>query len=204
MYNKSKRKWIIVLCIFFIVIYISLNFILIKFKESQKKVINPQTLIETNKEEIAEKTNEIIKYNEKVEDNEQNVTENNYKSNEWRILIPKINLDAPILEGTSSEILKKAVGHFENTSKWDGNVALAAHNRGYRYNFFEGLKRLEIGDNIVYQTEHGARYYKVIKKEKIEETNLSCLENTKENKLTLITCVENMPEYRLCIQAVLK
>ncbi len=204
MYNKSKRKWIIVLCIFFIVIYISLNFILIKFKESQKKVINPQTLIETNKEEIAEKTNEIIKYNEKVEDNEQNVTENNYKSNEWRILIPKINLDAPILEGTSSEILKKAVGHFENTSKWDGNVALAAHNRGYRYNFFEGLKRLEIGDNIVYQTEHGARYYNVIKKEKIEETNLSCLENTKENKLTLITCVENMPEYRLCIQAVLK
>ena len=26
--------------------------------------------------------------------------------------------------------------------------------------------------------------------------------DTKENKLTLITCIENMPEYRLCVQAV--
>ena len=26
--------------------------------------------------------------------------------------------------------------------------------------------------------------------------------NTKDNKLTLITCVENQPQYRRCIQAV--
>ena len=33
------------------------------------------------------------------------------------------------------------------------------------------------------------------------ETDLSKIEETKENRITLITCVENMPEYRLCIQA---
>ena len=31
--------------------------------------------------------------------------------------------------------------------------------------------------------------------------DLSKIEETKENRITLITCVENMPEYRLCIQA---
>lgn len=35
----------------------------------------------------------------------------------------------------------------------------------------------------------------------IEETNWSYLENTVENKITLITCVENEPSYRRCIQA---
>ena len=38
------------------------------------------------------------------------------------------------------------VGHFENTEEWDGNVGLAAHNRGYPINYFANLKELKIGD----------------------------------------------------------
>lgn len=124
-----------------------------------------------------------------------------YKNNKWRIIIPKINLNAPILEGTEKDILHRAVGHFKTTSKWNGNVALAAHNRGYKYNYFQEIKKLEIGDLVEYQTKQGIRNYEVISKNKIEETDLSCLEDTKENTLTLITCVRNEPEYRLCIKA---
>lgn len=96
---------------------------------------------------------------------------------------------------------KQVVGHFEKTSSWNGNVCLAAHNRGYKYNYFQELKKLEIGDRILYQKQEESREYKVCYKEKIMETDLSKIEETKENRITLITCVENMPEYRLCIQA---
>ena len=194
MSNYSKRKGIIVSIIISLVIWISLNFILIQFNENQKKEVNTTLVLKTSQvNPIIENEEENIEINEAVE--------NQYKNNEWRIFISKINLDAPILEGTSQEILRRGVGHFSSTSKWDGNVVLAAHNRGYKYNFFQEIKRLEVGDIIEYQTEQGKRTYQVSRKDEIKETNLSCLENTKENKLTLITCIENMPEYRLCIQA---
>lgn len=194
MSNYSKRKGIIVSIIISLVIWMSLNFILIQFNENQKKEVNTTLVL---------KTSQINPINKNVEKNvEINETvENQYKNNEWRIFISKINLDAPILEGTSQEILRRGVGHFTSTSKWHGNVVLAAHNRGYKYNFFQEIKRLEVGDIIEYQTEQGKRTYQVSRKSEIKETDLSCLENTKENKLTLITCIENMPEYRLCIQA---
>ena len=195
MSNYSKRKGIIVSIIISLVIWMSLNFILIQFNENQKKEVNTTLVL---------KTSQINSIKENVEVNMEidEVVKNQYKNNKWRIFISKINLDAPILEGTTGEILRRGVGHFSSTSKWDGNVVLAAHNRGYKYNFFQEIKRLEEGDIIEYQTEQGKRTYQVIGKDEIEETDLSCLENTKENKLTLITCIENMPEYRLCVQAV--
>ena len=47
----------------------------------------------------------------------------------WQIEIPKINLSAPIAEGTTQEVMREYVGHFEETSLWEGNIGLAAHNR---------------------------------------------------------------------------
>ena len=91
--------------------------------------------------------------------------------------------------------------HFENTSLWDGNICLAAHNRGYKYNYFQEIKRLETGGVIEYRNENQRKTYSVIWKGKIKETDFSYLENTEDNKITLITCAENMPEYRLCVQA---
>jgi len=47
----------------------------------------------------------------------------------WQVEIPKINLTASISEGTTKDVMDKYVGHFNNTSSWDGNIGLAAHNR---------------------------------------------------------------------------
>ena len=204
----SKRKGIIVSILVALVIWLSINFILIKFQENQKKEENSAITLKVGQVYENERKNieveELKSLKENPENNVEEIIKNQYKSNGWRIFISKINLDAPISEGTEKEVLRRAVGHFKETPEWNGNVALAAHNRGYKYNFFQEIKRLEIGDTIEYQTEHGVRKYEVVKKAKIKETDLSCLENTKENKLTLITCVENMPEYRLCIQATQK
>lgn len=126
----------------------------------------------------------------------------NYKNAEWRIEIPKIGLIAPIKTGTTQDILATAVGHFEGNPKWNGNVALAGHNRGYNCNFFEHIKELKEGDKIIYYTNKGKREYKVVLNKIIKQTDWSYVENTDDNRITLITCVENMFEYRRCVQAV--
>lgn len=196
MFAYSKRKGIMVSIIMTILIGGAFYFIQMQLQSNQKKEEDATFILKTS--QIDNITTSLVK-KEEIEREER--IQNQYQSNPWRILIPKINLDAPILEGTSKEVLRRGVGHFTTTSKWNGNVVLAGHNRGYKYNFFQEIKRLESGDTIEYQTEQGTRTYEVIGKRKIKETDLSCLENTKENQLKLITCLENMPEYRICIQA---
>ena len=131
-------------------------------------------------------------------------SENINKNNEWKVVIPKIELEANIRSGTSKEILNEFVGHFEETKKLNGNIGLAAHNRGYNVNYFEKIKYLEIGDEILYSYSGIERKYTVITKNIIEDTNWKMLENTKDNRITLITCVENKPKYRLCVQGIEK
>ena len=118
--------------------------------------------------------------------------------------IDKISLKAEIQEGTTKEVMEDYVGHFEETSKDTGNVGLAAHNRGYKNNYFSRLKELNEGDEIKYKYNGIERIYEVTKHEIIENTDWSELEETDENKITLITCVENEPNYRRCIQGIEK
>lgn len=137
---------------------------------------------------------------------ENNIENNKPKSEEldiklWKIEIPKINLFADISNGTTAEILNKFVGHFEETPVNYGNVVLAAHNRGYAVNYFGRIKELEIGDKIIYSLNDIKRVYRVTEKTIIQDTQWDKLENTEDNRLTLITCVENRPELRRCIQA---
>lgn len=124
------------------------------------------------------------------------------KNIKWRIQIPKIDLDVHIMEGTASAVLLKAVGHFTETSKWQGNVGLAAHNRGYQCNFFAKIKNLKIGDEIIYTTTNGKKIYKIQTNKVIKDTDWSYLEATDDNRITLITCEENRENYRRCVQAI--
>lgn len=126
------------------------------------------------------------------------------KTETWCIEIPKISLNANISEGVTKEILNKYVGHFPKTSKEVGNIGLAAHNRGYEVNYFENLKLLKEGDEIRYRHNKFEKIYEVEKNRIIKDTQWEFLEETEENMLTLITCVENQPEYRRCIQALEK
>ncbi len=119
---------------------------------------------------------------------------------DWKIEIPVINLNAQISEGVSDEVIAETVGHFEESSKWEGNVALAAHNRGYECNYFQEIKNLKKGDIIIYSIKGKTRKYEVEINTVIKETDWSYIKNTKDNRITLITCEENKREYRRCIQ----
>ena len=121
----------------------------------------------------------------------------------WKIIIPAIQLEAEIAEGTSQEIMNQYVGHFENTPNLNGNVALGAHNRGYAVNYFQNLKKLKKGDIIKYIYGEEEKWYCVEVITIIKDTDWTYLQNTTKDKITLITCVENEPEYRRCIQGVI-
>ena len=133
-----------------------------------------------------------------------NIEETNEKNEYWKIEIPKIALTANILEGTDTETLNQYVGHFSSTPKKEGNIGLAAHNRGYPVNYFENLNKLKGGEQIIYTYGEFTKVYIVTKNIKISETDWSYLENSNENKITLITCIANEPEYRRCVQAIEK
>lgn len=168
--------------------YINVQAIYINIKNKSIESNSKQKMTNTTKEEIQPKN-----YVEDKKELEEEI---------WQIEIPRIGLIAPIAEGTSQEVMLEYVGHFENTNILNGNVGLAAHNRGFPINYFAKLKELEINDEIIYKIKYGIKKYKVILTTIIQDTDWSYLQETKENKITLITCVENKPTQRRCIQGI--
>lgn len=177
--------------------YNSNNFNQVEFQNEQIK----------NEDLTNEKEDFLTNYEQNVDfssiiEEENSIVTNENNSEEWRLVIPTIGLDAEIAEGTTKEVMNEYIGHFEDTSKINGNVGLAAHNRGYQVNYFQNLKQLVEGDEIFYYYEGIERKYIVKIHTIIKDTDWSYLENTNDNVITLITCVEDEPEYRRCIQAI--
>lgn len=104
-----------------------------------------------------------------------------------------------VYEGETLANLRLGVGHFHNTSAWDGNVAIAGHNRG-SYGYFSMLKNMDRGDEVVYTTKYGTRTYEMTDRIKIDVDDMSYFNYSDDNILTLVTCVENEPEYRYVVR----
>lgn len=118
------------------------------------------------------------------------------------LTIEKIGLKAQVKEGSSQDILMEYIGHMPETAKYEGNIGLAAHNRGTDYAYFARLNELEEGDEIIYKTKFFERKYIVTKKVVVYDTDWSYLQSTNDNRITMITCIANKPNQRLCVQAV--
>lgn len=117
------------------------------------------------------------------------------------LAIPSIGVNVKIYQGTDSATLAKGAGHFDNTSIYDGNVCVAAHNRGTN-SYFGKIHKLTEGDTITLTTKLGTRTYAVTSVEKISETDNTMLASTSENCITLFTCVQDERDYRWCVRAV--
>jgi sortase A len=123
---------------------------------------------------------------------------------ESKIIIPKINLEVPVMYDLNTteekEVqagLENGVVHYSTSAEPGqvGNVVIVGHssnnilNKG-KYKFaFVLLKRLEIGDTISLQ-KGGVRYtYEVYDKKIVKPNEVSVLgTTTKPNTVTLITC----------------
>lgn len=119
-----------------------------------------------------------------------------------QLSIPSIGLNKYIYEGTSTSNMQKGIAHFDSTSGWQGNVALAGHNRG-NYAYFGKLKDVQIGDTVVYKTAYGTATYQVSAINERATTDTSGLAQDGTNKLTMYTCKANQPDVKLEVVASL-
>lgn len=118
-----------------------------------------------------------------------------------KLSIPDLDLSVKVYEGTTNSVLSKGVGHFKETSIWDGNVCLASHNRG-KGAYFSDIHELDLGAVIKLTTKLGTRKYEVYSTRKISVDDTTALQNTSDNIITLITCVKNQSDYyRWCVKA---
>lgn len=113
--------------------------------------------------------------------------------------IPSINFKDIVIEGTSQDALAQGIGLFEHSSILQGNVCLAGHNTS---RFFVNLKDVKQGDIIKYSSCLGNKEYTISTIKQIEETDWSMLEDTEDNRITIITCVKGQKNLRLCVQAI--
>lgn len=119
-----------------------------------------------------------------------------------KISAPSAGISAYVYEGATTANMRKGVAHFDCTSGWNGNIALAGHNRG-SYAYFLHLKDLNYGDPIYYTTAYGTRTYIVSSITTCATTDTSGLLQDGTNKLTMYTCKANQPDVKLKVVATL-
>ena len=178
----TKKVFALLIALIF---FSTIGYIVIKDNKAakEKQHINAQELENETEiyEEISEKTEE--------------------ETESIMLQIPSISLNAPVRDGSSDKVLEDYVGHIEETDEFDGNVGLAAHNRGANKNYFENLNQVKIGDEIIYKYNEKIRKYKIERISEILDTDWSKFENQDGNRLTLITCINNKINLRLCVEA---
>lgn len=106
--------------------------------------------------------------------------------------IPKIELEVPLIEGTTDDILNKGAGHLIQSGSLgieNENFIVAGHRAHVRGRFFNRLGEMEQGDTFLITTKREKLTYKVIEKAIILPTDFERLA-PKENKTltTLVTC----------------
>ncbi|MGA8443116.1 MAG: class D sortase [Candidatus Sulfotelmatobacter sp.] len=102
------------------------------------------------------------------------------------IRIARINVEAPVLEGTNDLTLNRGVGHIPGTAFFEkiGNVGIAGHRDG----FFRGLKDIEVGDRIEVEEPDKIETYIVDRLRIVDPRNVSVLRSSDGPTLTLVTC----------------
>jgi len=103
-----------------------------------------------------------------------------------KIVIPKIKLDAIVVEGDSREQLLAGPGHLTHTAApgESGNAVITAH----RDTFFRHIYELNPGDEITLLRDGRTFRYQVTGKKIVKPDDVSVLQPASDARLTLITC----------------
>ena len=124
-----------------------------------------------------------------------------------RIVIPSIDVDVVVVEGTTASALRAGAGHYPDTPLpcEVGNVSIAGHRTTYGRPF-HNLDKLTVGQEITLQTPIGSCTYKVSKAPfPVSPSTLAVVANTpNEATLTLTTChPKGSARQRLIVKATL-
>jgi sortase A len=103
-----------------------------------------------------------------------------------RLEIPKIQMDAIVVEGASRRELSEGPGHMKQTAQpgETGNAVITAH----RDTFFRHIYELNRGDQIKVRRSGRLFTYEVTGKRIVMPEDVSVIKPTDNAQLTLITC----------------
>jgi len=103
-----------------------------------------------------------------------------------RLQIPKIQMDAIVVEGASRRELSEGPGHMKQTAQpgETGNAVITAH----RDTFFRHIYELNKGDQIQVRRSGRTFTYEVTGKRIVMPEDVSVIKPTNNSQLTLITC----------------
>ena len=106
-----------------------------------------------------------------------------------RIIIPKIDVDEYVVEGTDTESLRKGPGHYPDTPLpgGPGTVAIAGHRTTYGAPF-RNLDKLKHGDMIVVDMPDHRYVYRVEQTKIVDDQDLSVLKPVGYKRLLLSAC----------------
>ncbi len=124
-----------------------------------------------------------------------------------RIVIPDLEVDVVVVEGTTATALRAGAGHYADTPLpcEIGNVAIAGHRTTYGRPF-HNVDLLEVGQQITLETPIGSCTYEVTEEPfVVAPTALEVVANTPEEAtLTLTTCEpKGSARQRLIVKATL-
>jgi sortase A len=103
-----------------------------------------------------------------------------------RLEIQRLGLSVMVVEGADRRTLRRAVGHIPGTALpgQNGNMALTGH----RDTFFRPLRNIRQDDTITLTTLQGQYRYRVRSIQVVSPDNVSVLDSSQNEILTLITC----------------
>ena len=103
-----------------------------------------------------------------------------------RIEIARLGLSVMVIEGDDGKALRRAAGHVPGTSLpgQRGNVGITAH----RDTFFRPLRNIQMDDVITVTTLEGTYRYRVVATKVVSPEDVSVLDSTGDEILTLVTC----------------
>ena len=106
-----------------------------------------------------------------------------------KISIPAIDVEMGLYEGIRLTTLDLGPGHWPGTALPGsaGNVVVAGH-RVSKHQVFLRINELEIGDEIIFETEDGVFTYLVTATQVIEPTDLWIIDQTPAFTATLFAC----------------
>ena len=116
------------------------------------------------------------------------------------LAIPLLDLDVPVLEGTTRDVLRRGVGHDPATPLPDrrGTVVIVGHRTTYGAPF-QRLDELHTGDSVIFSMPTGSYRYVVAASRVVDPSMVDALLVRERPALALVT---NTPKYSARLRLV--
>lgn len=182
---KIKKKEIIILVLFIIVVSAGAIFVKNWFRDKkQEKEIQALINVEFNGEAGG---------TENAASGDTQKTDDTVTGNSIAVLqIPSQGIKGIVKEGTDNQTLKNYIGMFKGAAMPGqvGNFSVAAHNNIYT-EIFRNLNKVNIGDEVKVTTKTATYVYKITSKQTVKPTSIEVINNSDKREITLITCNYN-------------